>query len=137
MIKHYEKPCIDDNIQRSINVRKRRVLITTEKLNIFIRMRNAGEKVSSISSALDVTKQTVYKIFGKMHKQDKNNERYGNIMKKTKWSKYMVHVAEVVQMDNTLTQKGMQDKLRSMDVILVLKINFVVTWSFTFFKYNC
>ena len=24
-----------------------------------------------------------------------------------------------------------------MDVILVLKINFVVTWGFTFFKYNC
>ena len=46
-------------------------------------MRNAGEKVSSISSAQDVTMQTVYKIFGKMHTQDKNNERYGNIMKKT------------------------------------------------------
>ena len=58
---------IDDNIQRSINVRKRRVPITTEKLDILIRMRNADEKVSSIASALDVTVQTVYKIFGKVH----------------------------------------------------------------------
>ena len=30
----------------------------------------------------------------------------------------MLHVAEVVQMDNTLTQKGMHDELKSMDVIL-------------------
>ena len=86
-------------------------------------MRNAGEKVSSIASALGVTEKTVYKIFGKMHTQDENNERYGDIIKKTEpkqneTNKNLLHVAEVVQMDNTLTQKGMQDNLKSMDVIL-------------------
>ena len=103
--------------------RKRRVPITTEKLDILIRMKNAGEKVSSIASALDVTVQTVYAIFGKMHMQDEINGRYGDILKKTgpkpnEANQNLLHVAEVVQMDNTLTQKGMQDKLRSMDVIL-------------------
>ena len=77
-------------------------------------MINAGEKVRSIASSLDVTVQTVYKIFGKMHTQDENNERYGGIIKKTEpkpneANKNLLHVAEVVQMDNTLTQKGMQD----------------------------
>jgi len=47
--------------------------------------------------------------------------------KSNETNKNLLHVAEVVQMDNTLTQKEIQDKLRSMDVILVLKINFVVT----------
>ena len=57
-----------------------------------------------------------------MHIQDENNERYCDIIKKTglkpnEANKNLLHVAEVVQIDNTLTQKGMQDKLRSMTVI--------------------
>ena len=55
--------------------------------------------------------------------QNENNKRYDDIIKKTgpkpsEANKNLLHVAEVVQMDNTLTQKGMQDKLRSMDIIL-------------------
>jgi len=55
--------------------------------------------------------------------QDENNGRYCDIIKKTgpkpnKANKNFLHVAELVQMANTLTQKRIHDKLRSMDVIL-------------------
>ena len=48
-------------MQRSKTLRKLRMAITNENLDILIKLRNLGRKVPLRASVLDITVQTVYK----------------------------------------------------------------------------
>jgi len=97
--------------------KKSRTPINMEKIITIRRLKQSGQKTKFIAETLDLSISAVNKILKKIYDCEEANQDVSSIIKKSGPkagsldSPENIALAQIVQSDPTLTQKGMQEKL--------------------------
>lgn len=111
----------ETSVSRSSAIRKRRVPLSMESLKKIISLRDKGKSVSEMAEIVDMSPVAIYKILNRLTNSEENGVNPIGIIKKSgpkisDHSTDIQSVSQIVQFDNSLTQRQIKARLSAQDV---------------------